>query len=188
MGYKLEERYKLIRETVIVSKSKNPIEIAKIVMANDFVNMHGPEHHFLDGAVFLVAYKNSGGDIDLDKSLQQLAMRAIEMPGGICGYWGVCGSLASIGASLSIIHDTNALSNDDFYKDHMEYTSSVLQKMSEIGGPRCCKRNAFISITTAVDFVNKKYKVEMEKDAVVCNFYRFNSDCIKNRCPFYKAN
>ena len=188
MEYTLEERYQLIKEKVIVSKLKNPIAIAQDVMRNDFVSMHGPEHHFLDGASFLVAYKNCGGDIDISEALKQLSTRSVKMPGGICGYWGICGSLASVGASLSIIHGTHALSNDEFYKDQMEYTSLVLKKMSEIGGPRCCKRNAFISLITAVDFVNKKYKINMEKDTVICNFHKSNKDCIKDRCPFYKAS
>lgn len=186
MEYTLENRYHLIKKNIIGLKSKNPISIVQSIMNTDYISIHGPEHHFLDGATFLVAYKNCGGEIDLDDALNQLANRSIKIPGAICGYWGVCGSLASIGASLSIIHNTNALSDDDFYKDHMEYTSRVLKKMSQIGGPRCCKRNAFISLLTAVDFVNEKYGMKMEKEQVKCSFSSRNPDCIKARCPFYK--
>lgn len=64
MEYTLNDKYKLIKEEVLKSLSKNPIEIAKIIMNNVFINIHGPEHHYLDGACFLVAFKNAGGIVD----------------------------------------------------------------------------------------------------------------------------
>lgn len=187
MSYALEEKYALIKEEVLKSKSKNPISILKDIMEKDYVNMHGPEHHFLDGAAFLVAYKNAGGAVDVIKALEELEKRTIKMPGAMCGYWGVCGSVTSIGAVLSIIHNTSPISTDEFYKDNMEFTSGVITKMSKIGGARCCKRNAFLSIIHAVNFVKDKYNVEMEIGDVFCEFSSKNNDCITTRCPFNKS-
>jgi hypothetical protein len=184
MEYTLEEKYKLIREKAIKQTSKNPIEIAKLIMHTDFVSIHGPEHHFLDGASFLVAYKNAGGEIDLEKALDTLAERAVKMPGAMCGFWGMCGSTASVGASLAIIHETGPLSDNEYYKDNMEYTASVIEKMSHIGGPRCCKRNAFLSISAGIEFVNRKYGIQMELNDIKCEFSKLNKQCIGNRCPF----
>ena len=188
MNYTLEEKYSLIKEAVKKENSKNPINIVKNIMHNDYINIHGPEHHFLDGASFLAAFKNAGGDINLDESLEELSKRAITMPGAMCGFWGICGSTASIGASLAIIHKTGPLSENEFYSDNMEFTSLVIEKMSKIGGPRCCKRNAFLSLATAVEFVNKKYDVAMEINDVNCEFSNLNKQCIKERCPFYINN
>lgn len=185
MTYSLEEKYKLITENVLKEKSTNPISIVKNIMHKDFINIHGPEHHYLDGAAFLVAYKNAGGDIKLNSALDELASRTIKMPGAMCGMWGVCGSSAAIGACLSIIHKTGPLSNDQFYKDNMEYTSSVIKRMSKIGGPRCCKRNAFISLSYAIDFVEKHYGIKLDKSNIKCEFTSFNEQCIKERCPFH---
>lgn len=77
----------------------------------------------------------------------------------MCGYWGVCGSVTSIGAALSIINKTTPLTSNEYYKDDMEFTSLVIDKMSKIGGPRCCKRNAFLSLSSGVEFVKNKYKI-----------------------------
>lgn len=186
MNYTLEEKYRLIKENVKKENSKNPISIVKKIMHKDFINIHGPEHHFLDGAAFLVAYKNAGGDIDLDEALEELSKRSITMPGAMCGLWGICGSTASIGASLAIIHNTSPLSDNEFYSDNMEFTSKVIEKMSKIGGPRCCKRNAFLSLITASHFVIEKYGIDMEIDEEKCEFSEFNKQCLKERCPFYK--
>ena len=178
MEYTLDEKYKLIKEEVLKNKSKNPIEIAKSIMHKDFVNIHGPEHHFLDGASFMAAYKNSGGDIDLDKAIDILAGRTIKMPGAMCGYWGMCGSVASVTAVLAIIHEVSPLSSSAYYAENMEFTSSVINKMSKIGGPRCCKRNAFLSLSSGVRFVKEKYGVEMELDEIECEFSSWNKQCI----------
>ena len=187
MEYTLNEKYDFIIQDVALAKGKNPIVIVKDVMHKNYINIHGPEHHFLDGAAFLVAYRNAGGQIDLPSALAQLRERSIKMPGAMCGLWGVCGSTTSIGAALSVIHGTGPLSCDDFYKEHMKYTSSCIAKMGDIGGPRCCKRNAFLSILAAVKFVEEHYGIKMECDAVTCEFTDWNKQCIKNRCPFFNA-
>lgn len=186
MDYTLENKYQLIKNEVIKSRSKNPIDIVKDVMHKDFVNMHGPEHHFLDGAAFLTAFNNAGGNIKINDCLDELAKRTIKMPGAMCGHWGICGSLASVGAALSIIHGTGPLSTDEFYKHNMEYTSRVLTDMSKIGGARCCKRNAFLSLSHAVKFVEEKYGIKMGLRDVVCEFSPSNKQCLHDKCPFYK--
>ncbi len=41
--------------------------------------------------------------------------------------------MASVGSVLSIIHDTQPLSGDEYYKDNLQLTSTILSKMSKIG-------------------------------------------------------
>jgi hypothetical protein len=149
------------------------------------ISMHGPEHHMLDGAAFLTAYCNAGGKIDLASALASLYERALTMPGATCGYWGICGSSSSVGAALAIIHQTGPLSNNDYYKDNMELTSRCLAAIGKIGGPRCCKRNAYLSISTAASFVKEKYGISMPIKPFRCAFSPRNPTCLKEKCPFY---
>lgn len=185
MEYTLQQKYSLIREQVLRAEGKDPVAIARAIMKQGFVNMHGPEHHFLDGAAFLAAYRNAGGEIDLPSALQELAERTSRMPGAMCGQWGVCGSAAAVGAALSVIHKTGPLSTDEFYKDNMEYTSSVIAAMSKIGGARCCKRNAFLSLSRGAAFVREKYGIGMECGEILCDFYGENRQCLGKKCPFH---
>ena len=60
--------------------------------------------------------------------------------------------------------------------------------MSKIGGARCCKRNAFLSLSYGVKFVKKNYGIEMEIDDIVCEFTQKNKQCLGNKCPFHFAN
>ena len=185
MEIALQERYQRIRQALVGKTSRDPLLLAEEVMREGFVRIHGPEHHFLDGAAFLVAYKNAGGAIDADACLDALAVRASAMPGAMCGHWGICGSVASVGAALSLIHGTGPLSRDEFYKDHMLFASEVLGAMARIGGARCCKRNAFLSLSFAARFVRERYKIPMEASEPRCRFSAQNEQCLGERCPFH---
>ncbi|MCQ2087435.1 MAG: DUF5714 domain-containing protein [Bacilli bacterium] len=186
MEYSMEEKYRLIREELFHTESNNPIDIVRTIAKKDFINIHGPEHHFLDGAALLTSLFNDGMEFDLVQGLDILAQRTIKMPGAMCGHWGVCGAAASIGAVLSIIDGTGPLSSDKTYSKHMEVTSRILARMSEIGGPRCCKRNAFVALTEGIKYINENFLSGMPVDDITCEFSEKNAQCLKEKCPFNK--
>lgn len=168
--------------------SKNPIEIIEKMMDQPFCHMHGPEHHVMVGAALLTAYRNAGGDIDLHDALIEMMNRGQSVPGGACGFWGACGAGISSGMFVSIISNSTPLSVEPFALSHL-MTSESLGQIGKIGGPRCCKRDSFISILAAVDFVKKNFDIQMElPDAVVCGYSAQNNQCIGKRCPFSKIN
>ena len=185
MNGSLEERLDWIENRLLGSKEVDAIRLAKDLMKEEYVNLHGPEHHFLDGGALLVAIRNAGLGFDLEQALRELKNRTIKMPGAMCGWWGICGSAASIGAVFSILDGTGPLSSDDNYSDHMRLTSETIERMSEIGGPRCCKRNAFLSIQEGMRHANEKYGLNLPIGNIVCEFSKKNQQCIKERCPFH---
>lgn len=169
------------------TKSKNPIEIATEMMKNEYIHMHGPEHHYLVVAALLAAYKNAGGEVDLDASLETAKARAKNVPGGICGMWGSCGAAIGTGIFMSIVTEATPLSVEEWSAANL-MTSKSLYSVSQNGGPRCCKRNTYLSILTAVDFVKKYLKVEMDTTREVkCMFHGKNTTCRKEKCLFHGA-
>ena len=128
-----------IKEICLKEKSKNPYMIWRKLIKFSNVPMHGPIHHIIDGAAFMTAMYNAGVKFNLDTALDELANRGSDMPGATCGKWGMCGSASSVGAALAIIHETGPLSSNEYYKHNLQLVSNVLLKVSEIGGPRCCK-------------------------------------------------
>ncbi len=167
--------------------SKDPVKIIEKMMAMPFCHMHGPEHHVMVGAALLTAYKNAGGDVDLHPALIEMMNRGKSVPGGACGFWGACGAGISTGMFVSIISRSTPLAAEPFALSH-QMTSRSLSRIGEIGGPRCCKRDSFLSIQAAIDFVKDRFGVEMEKSDVVCRYSGMNNQCIGNRCPFSKAD
>jgi len=167
--------------------SKNPIAIIEKMMDMPICHMHGPEHHVMVGAALLTAYKNSGGDIELKSALTEMMNRGKRVPGGACGFWGACGAGISTGMFVSIISRSTPLADEPFALSH-KMTARSLGKIGEIGGPRCCKRDSFLSILSAIDFVEEQFGIKMEKPEVVCRYAAQNNQCIGKRCPFSRAN
>ena len=167
------------------SKSKNPVEIIKTMMAQPFCHMHGPEHHVMVGAALLTAYRNAGGEIELSKALHEMLKRGKSVPGGACGFWGACGAGISSGMFVSIISASTPLSVEPFALSH-QMTARSLSAIAEIGGPRCCKRDSYLSIREAIDFAAEHFGIRMEKTEIVCEYTAQNNQCIGKRCPFRK--
>ena len=166
--------------------SKDPVEILERMMSMDFCHMHGPEHHVMVGASLLTAYRNAGGDIDLDSALAEMMSRGKSVPGGSCGFWGACGAGISSGMFVSIISGSTPLENEPFALSH-KMTARSLQAIGDIGGPRCCKRDSYLSILEAVDFVRENFGIEMDRHKVTCTRSAENNQCIGKRCPFSSA-
>lgn len=164
--------------------SKNPITILNKMMDLPFCHMHGPEHHIMVGSALLCAYHNAGGKIDLPKALVAIKNRGVIVPGGTCGFWGACGAGLSSGMFISIISEATPLTNEPFVLAH-KMTASSLNKIAEIGGPRCCKRDSYLSILQAIEFVQEHFGIAMEKDEVLCHYYSKNSQCVEGRCPYF---
>ena len=167
--------------------SKDPIRIIEKMMAMPFCHMHGPEHHVMVGTALLTAYHNAGGSIDLHNALIEMMNRGKSVPGGACGFWGACGAGISSGMFVSIISKSTPLTNEPFALSH-QMTAKSLEKIGEIGGPRCCKRDSFLSVLSAVDFVKNHFGIEMEEPEVICRYSSRNNQCIGKRCPFSQVN
>jgi hypothetical protein len=163
--------------------SKDPVEIIRMMMAAPFCHMHGPEHHVMVGSALLTAYKNAGGDINLEDALMEMQNRGKSVPGGACGFWGACGAGISTGMFVSIITKASPLTQESWGLSNL-MTSKALGEIGKIGGPRCCKRDSYLAILSAINFVKEHFGIEMEKNKVVCIHSDMNNQCIGSRCPF----
>lgn len=167
------------------TKSRNPIEIMQKIMADPYIYMHGPEHHVMAGAALLVAYHNSGGEVDLDWALAEMKERGGQVPGGVCGFWGCCGAGVSTGIYMSIITKATPLSGKSWGLSN-RMTSRALNAIGEIGGPRCCKRDTFTAVKEAVQMTKEELGIEMElPEKIECGFHVENQQCLRGKCPYH---
>ena len=167
--------------------STDPVAIIRRMMALPFWHMHGPEHHVMVGAALLTAYKNAGGSLDLEKALREMYSRGKAVPGGACGFWGACGAGISAGQFLAIVTESTPLAQEPWGLSN-QMTAHALERIGKVGGPRCCKRDSFLAILAAVDFVREHLGVEMERTVPVCSYSSRNNQCIGKRCPFSSVN
>jgi hypothetical protein len=178
----------IIEEYCQNTMALNPIDMANTIMQHPSVKMHGPEHHFLVPAVLLAAYYNlnDSHNILADK-LQKARKRAEKVPGGFCGTHGNCGAGVGSGIFISLITEATPLSTKEWQLSNM-MTAKSLMSIAECGGPRCCKRDTYLSLTEAVKFLKEQMDSVIPLDTnIKCNFSEFNNECLKEVCPFYKG-
>ena len=170
----------------LADTSRNPIEILEKLMSQPDCPMHGPTHHVLVGTALLTAYNNSLPDsskLDLKEALAEMRERGEQVPGGACGYMGACGASISTGIFMSIVTRNTPFSTDTWRLCNL-CTARALEQVALNGGPRCCKRDSYLSVLTAIDFVKEHLGVEMEKPEVHCTRSQINEQCIGKKCPF----
>lgn len=165
------------------SHSKNPIEILEEMMALPTCHMHGPEHHIMVGAALLTAYKNAGGEIDLQPALLEMQKRGKQVPGGACGFWGACGAGISTGMYLSIALKATPLAGKAWGLSN-QMTAKALEAIGQNGGPRCCKRDSYLAVMEAVKFTEKHLGIRMELGSISCSRSHLNNQCLKENCRF----
>ena len=174
--------------------STNPIDIINEAMGDKSIFQNGPEHHTLFGAAVIAAYANAGGldsegnHLDKDAALTEMKRRSMQLPGGTCGFWGVCSAAISVGQALSILNGSTPLKAKP-WAQCQALTSDVLGKLADIGGPRCCKRSGYTAVLTAVDHVEMDLGVSLDvTDRVTCAFHAGNNECLKAACPYFPSS
>ncbi len=67
-----------------------------------------------------------------------------------------------------------------------ETTVRCLQVIAMEGGPRCCKRDSFLAITTAAEFLWDEFGVSLDIDQPVqCTFSNLNGECLFEECLYH---
>lgn len=162
-------------------------DMATDLMDTEGLPMHCPPHHYLMPAVLLTACHKAEGEGEevLREDLEEACKRAHNILGGFCGLYGNCGAAVGTGIFLSIYTQTGPCSEGSWAWAN-RIVARALTKISDIDGPRCCKRNIYLALEAARDVIEEYLEISLEKpDKVVCHFYKNNRECKKNECPFF---
>ncbi len=166
------------------SRERDPLRLLEQVFALPEVHLHGPEHHGIVPCVLIAAYRNCGGAVDPERSLTEAWTRGRKIPGGACGFLGVCGAAAGAGVFASIVSGATPLTEKQWAVPQ-RLTAACLEAMAEVGGPRCCKRTSRIAVECAAAFSAAEFGVHMPVKRIPCAYRAQNSECIRQRCPYF---
>lgn len=190
-------RQKDAREAIIShclqSDEKQPYPLMLELMELPEIAIHGPEHHLLLTAALLTAYFNENdSSSDLPDMLDEANQRSMHVPGGACGAWGICGAAIGSGIYMSIITESQPLAAEE-WQITGQLTARCANAVSHEGGPRCCKRDSFLSIIETIEYSNDILNTRFDApDHITCEFYPNNKECKLKDCPFFptrsKAN
>jgi hypothetical protein len=178
-----------IKQSCLKYKGTDPIELAVSIMNSPLIRMHGPEHHFIVPAVLLTATYNLQGKQSLIPELLNKIEKIVEEESPkSCSYnLGNCGAAIGTGIFLKAYENIDNMTEDEWSLTNMIIAQS-LKKVAESGGPRCCKRDTYISIESAVEFLKEKYNIELNFSDAKCTFSHRNKSCKREDCNFYNLN
>ena len=182
------EALDLIEEFCITTTLEDPLAIACTLMRHPAIRMHGPEHHFLVPASLIAAYCDHLGEPGRKGALlRQARARAGTVQGGFCGTHGACGAAIGTGIFASLITGSTPLKKQEWSLAN-QMTARSLMMIARHGGPRCCKRDSWLAIRTAVTNLSERFGVALPSEGKVrCEFGDINRECLREACPFNRT-
>jgi len=181
-----KESINKIYENMFDCKDENPLDIAEKLIAKCGICGNSP--HPLTTAAFLVAYKNLTGNINDDEVMDGV-MRATQIPGGWCGYYGTCGAAVGIGVAFAIIQKSTPMSDLERSIANIA-TSEALKCVADLGGPRCCTSSVRVSIETGIVVAEKYLNIkfpERNNKFLKCWVSNVNVNCRKEKCQYLEV-
>lgn len=182
----IQDPLAIIKEICFDSRETDMIKLADHIRGKETFPMHGPEHHILVPAVILTCYRNLGGKVT-EEQISQAIERGSQIPGGACGFMGICGAASGAGIGFSILLESSPLTP----RPRQKVQQLVAEILTEIAGhkaARCCQRECYKTLFKVAeiskDLLPLPLKVEAEP---VCSQFHHNSECIRKSCPYYKG-
>ncbi len=171
----------LLNKYLFDAEEKDLIKLFLSIKEKAKFPMHGPEYHSLVPGVILKCFQNNNGNIS-NMEIKMGIDRGKKIPGGSCGFMGVCGSSTGVGIAISIIIKSTPLRKNE-RAIVLKTNSELLKKYAKYNSARCCQREAITGL---------KYFSKISKDITgihipadfkyYCSQYSLNKDCIGKRC------
>jgi 7,8-dihydro-6-hydroxymethylpterin dimethyltransferase len=145
---------------------------------------HGPEHHILVPALILTAYRNRGGTVTPEIFRSALS-RGQSVPGGVCGFWGVCGAAVGVGIAFSLLLEATPMKPRE-RSQVQGAVQAVLGELTSQDAARCCQRECWLALRKAADLSREWLPIPLTAAAVlVCRQAGKRPDCLQSACPLW---
>ena len=178
-----------IKQKCLNYKGNDPMELAVDIMNSPVIRMHGPEHHFIVPAVMTTCIHNEKRDRNnLSEKLDIAEKRAQTETPNHCTYKiGTCGAALGTGVFVSMLLDRPPEAEDAWSPTNLVVAES-LKNVAASEGPRCCKRDTYIAIESAVEFLKERFAIDLPMSKGKCTFSVRNRTCGHEECEYYSIS
>ncbi|MBN1785967.1 MAG: hypothetical protein JW825_03105 [Candidatus Methanofastidiosa archaeon] len=181
-----------IFDLVINNKEKDPYLLYEQVIiglrgewtASPKLPFHGPWHHGLVGGIIIASLRNNCHRFD-DNDVKEALYRGLMIPGGGCGFLGVCGAATGLGIAFSIINRSTPF-HDRERSSALEMSSKAMKMVARLGGPRCCAMSTYATLDIAKrELALLGYGIDSGTSQGRCHDHELNPQCHGRSCPYY---
>ncbi len=185
-----KEARKMIEDTVLGSRSQDPIEVAELMMAHPGLPMLSCDHAYIAAGALIAALRNTpyGARIGEAEVREVFDRTTKQAHGGFCGLTGVCGIVPAIGAVVALFLDSRC-GADREQKLVMEAAARANNAIIDLTGPSCCKAYVRGAVAEAAGFFAEKFGVVLpvRANAIVCTHAdKHPHGCREDKCPYFR--
>lgn len=148
--------------------------------------MHGPEHHALVPAAFLVAYHRLHGEPSWQTVIDTVDAAGRQLPGGACGLWGACAAALGMGMAYCAILGSEPTAGPERAVAN-GFVARVLERIAAYPGVRCCRRECLLALQAGCDLSGELLPHPVATaGAPTCDQIAENDDCFGAQCPYWE--
>ncbi|MCL6471448.1 MAG: hypothetical protein K6T91_01340 [Firmicutes bacterium] len=177
-----------IERVTVTTKSKDPQEIAEIMMGHPGLPMLGCQHAYIAAGALLAAIRNEGSykiaDSDIKEAFGRLDKQAI---GGFCGLTGICSVAPAIGVVFSILLGSKCGMAEEQHVT-MDAAARASQIIADLTGPSCCKAYVRACLSMAVGLLKDKFGLALSatNPTKPCTYVdKHPHGCRLEKCPYF---
>ena len=179
-----KDALEIVRNICLNTGETDMIALMNTIRSHPAMPLHGPEHHFAVPGVIVACYRNLGGSASRADIITAID-RGRSIPGGSCGFWGVCGAAAGVGIAYAILLNSNPV-KPVFRRIVQQVAGAVINTVNTIEAARCCQRETWTSLIKAAELSGKYLPVKLHAEASTrCGQYHQNRECIGRNCEFF---
>lgn len=158
------------------------IALMQRIRSHPAVPVHGPEHHALAPGIILATYRNLGGRLT-DDQIRSGITRGSKIPGGSCGFLGVCGAASGVGAAVAVILESNPVRGSQ-RRLAQSATQRALSVIASLDAARCCQRDLWLALRAAEALSAEALPISLRAQTPLqCRQASENVECIGAACP-----
>jgi MoaA/NifB/PqqE/SkfB family radical SAM enzyme/SAM-dependent methyltransferase len=173
-----------VKTICLETKESDMQALAETIRSHPSFSMHGPEHHALVPGVILATYRNLGGKVH-DLQILSAIDRGGLVPGGACGFMGVCGAATGVGVAFAMLMGSNPLKAAP-RQNAQKITAAVLDRIAAHEAARCCRRETHLALQAAKELSARYLPLTLRMErAETCDQHASNEECLGEECPLY---
>jgi hypothetical protein len=183
-----KDALQVIEQVVFTTPSKDPVEIAELMMGHPALPMLGCEHAYIAAGALLAALKNSPYGKGTNEDIREAFVRTSKQAfGGSCGLTGVCGVVPAVGACFSIFLGARC-GTDREQRITMEAVTEVSRAIAGLTGPGCCKAYVRAALAVAVGLFSERFGIALpvRSSTIACKHSaKHPHGCREEKCPYF---
>ncbi len=178
----------IIQDISHMSNSKDPFEIAELMMSYPGLPMLGCQHAYIASGALMAAIKNEGSRSITNNDMDEVFKRTEKQAhGGYCGLSGVCGIAPAIGACFSVLTGSKCGTTQE-QQITMEAVTRVSRVITDLTGPSCCKAYVRGALEVSVSLLKDSLNIILPspKEKATCTYSsKHPHGCREGQCPYF---